>query len=61
MQDPNVVRSGSVDYNNYVNETDMSEERVVLPKEVQPIYLVTGKVPKHTHTLSLSLLPLWYF
>ena len=31
----------------------MSEERAVLPKEVQPIYLVTGKVPKHTLFLSL--------
>ena len=28
----------------------MSEERAVLPKEVQPGYLVTEKVPKHTHT-----------
>ena len=28
----------------------MSEERAVLPKEVQPGYLVTGKAPKHTHT-----------
>ena len=28
----------------------MSEERAVLPKEVQPSYLVTGKAPKHTHT-----------
>ena len=29
----------------------MSEEWAVLPKEVQPGYLVTGKAPKHTHAL----------
>ena len=31
----------------------MSEERAVLPKEVQPGYLVTGKAPKHTKPSSL--------
>ena len=31
----------------------MVKERAVLPKEVQPGYLVTGKVPKHTKPSSL--------
>ena len=31
----------------------MSEERAVLPIEVEPSYLVTGKIPKHTKPSSL--------
>ena len=48
-----MVRSGSVDYNYYVNETVTCLKSVqYFQKRCNPGYLVTGKVPKHipTHT-----------
>ena len=54
MQDPNVVRSGSVDYDYYVNETvTCLKSGRYFQKRCNPGYLVTRKVPKYTHTHTL--------